>query len=491
MLIVFFLFLFSPIYREDDKKKKHRGSQSQDYIKVENGDRSGSVVSEAGAPMSAPSRNGPKKRKSTDEGLNCGSGKRLNRGSESRAGSMTREPLNTTHTLADASPKTRHTPLSSENPPFFPSNTSDATASKCPGEPRGNHVKQLRENQLMVSQAQEMHGHGRTTSSMTDASPHSYPSSSPTTSVSGMPNNFVEHSSYALADSRHQRAANTSTPATPLDTPSMIPHPMGEDHRHPDLPGPPKLVHFVDTYFVNVYSQTYAFLHRPTFMQGLSSHLPVLLFSMCAVAARFSSFPEEEAFYAKRARELIMVNYDNYNLEVVQSMVHMGLHDFGSNNGHKAWMFAGMAVRMGAALNMNLENRKKSGPRDAISRECARRTYWSYYLMDVRFFLPLSLSPDISINWLTLGVCFFLPPPFFFFQNRGSTATELLDRSLRKIMIATSNYLATSHHSRMADLSRQNTSSGQILTTHVTLTGRNTWEQWPTLFVWLASGATS
>jgi hypothetical protein len=107
---------------------------------------------------------------------------------------------------------------------------------------------------------------------------------------------------------------------------------------------------------------------------------------MCAVAARFSNYSSSEVIFASRARALIMENYDNYNLEVVQSMVHMGLHDFGSNNGHKAWMFAGMAVRMGAALNMNLENRKKDKNKNIISKECARRTYWSYYLMDVRTF---------------------------------------------------------------------------------------------------------
>ncbi|KAF8252441.1 hypothetical protein K440DRAFT_536775 [Wilcoxina mikolae CBS 423.85] len=163
---------------------------------------------------------------------------------------------------------------------------------------------------------------------------------------------------------------------------SSIPHVIGEDPRHNDLPGPSTLRHLIDAYFENVYSQTYAFLHRRTFIENIEKHPPVLLFSMCAVAARFSDYSSSEVIFASRARALIMENYDSYNLEVVQSMVHMGLHDFGSNNGHKAWMFAGMAVRMGAALNMNLENRKKDKNKNAISKECARRTYWSYYLMD-------------------------------------------------------------------------------------------------------------
>ncbi|KAI5818261.1 fungal-specific transcription factor domain-containing protein [Pyronema omphalodes] len=117
-------------------------------------------------------------------------------------------------------------------------------------------------------------------------------------------------------------------------------------------------------------------------MDNLDTHHPVLLFSMCAVSARFSPFKSQEENWALYTRELIRDNYDNYCLEVVQSMVHMGLHDFGSNNGHRAWMFAGMAVRMGSALNMNLENRKKDKEKNAIAKECIRRTYWSYYLMD-------------------------------------------------------------------------------------------------------------
>ncbi|RPB03853.1 hypothetical protein L873DRAFT_1826086 [Choiromyces venosus 120613-1] len=115
----------------------------------------------------------------------------------------------------------------------------------------------------------------------------------------------------------------------------------------------------------------------------MDKHLPVLLFSLCAVSARFSpTLSKSGETYAVLAREEILKNYDNNHVEVVQSMVHMGLHDFGSNNGHKAWMFAGMAVRMGAALNLNLENGKAKGAQTAVAREVSRRTYWSYYLMD-------------------------------------------------------------------------------------------------------------
>jgi len=374
--------------RDDDKKKKHRASQSQEYIKTENGaGRSVSVASDTGMPMV---KSGTKKRRSTDESLN--GNKRLNRGTGSRASSITREPLNTN--LADSSPPVRRQqmqsalPLETEKPPLFPSDPTDATAVRQDqADSRGKLVKALRENQFQVSQSQEMYGHGRT-SSMPDSSPYSYTSTSPTTSVSNGPLGFIENQTYGVITESRHRTMRSSTPATMTGTPPMssIPHAIGEDPRHLDLPGPPKLFRLMEAYFENVYSQTYAFLHRKTFMENLENHPLVLLFSMCAVAARFSDYASSETVYAARARELIMLNYDSYTLEVVQSMVNMGLHDFGSNNGHKAWMFAGMAVRMGAALNMNLENRKKEKNKNVIAKECARRTYWSYYLMDVRAF---------------------------------------------------------------------------------------------------------
>lgn len=117
-------------------------------------------------------------------------------------------------------------------------------------------------------------------------------------------------------------------------------------------------------------------------MANLETHRPVLLFSLCAIAARFSlQYRDKEEEFAVQARQRILDSFDDQRLEVVQAMVLMGLHDFGSHNGHKAWMFAGMAVRLGSALNLNMEPKKEKG-QSPIEVEVQRRTYWSYYLMD-------------------------------------------------------------------------------------------------------------
>ncbi|RPA87270.1 hypothetical protein BJ508DRAFT_321148 [Ascobolus immersus RN42] len=159
--------------------------------------------------------------------------------------------------------------------------------------------------------------------------------------------------------------------------------PLNKDPRHEFLPDKDTLRKLVELYFTHVYSQTYAFLHRASFLEQLyddTPYKPTLLLALCAVAARFDREQKQhEELYAQAARREILNHFDVNKLEVVQAMLIMGLHDFGSANGDKAWMFCGMAIRMGAALNLNLPSKTSKG---FIEAEVERRTYWSYYLMD-------------------------------------------------------------------------------------------------------------
>lgn len=265
----------------------------------------------------------------------------------------------------------------------------------------------------------EQYSYGSTGKHMSSVVEASY--TSPTTSIS------IEHPITYVMNNNHQYITNSkdmsATPTLTSTPPLMsVPHPFGEDPRHSQLPNSDVLEHLVNVYFTYVYSQTYAFLHRQTFTETLYEQPPVLIFSLCAVAARFSDrFSKYEEDFAEPARKLIFENYYKYSIEVVQSLVHMGLHDFGSSNGDKAWMFCGMAVRMGSALNLNLENGyAKSVIKSPIAREVARRTYWSYYLMDVSIFQAIDFrimydfkADNISteIQRLRCGTTFSHPRP--------------------------------------------------------------------------------
>jgi hypothetical protein len=423
--------------------------------------------------MNAPVKNGSsKKRKSSDE--SSGGTKRINRGASSRANSISREQhVNTAlaNTSVPSRPAIHSAPiLESERPPLFPVSAMDAHAT-VPGSQADNTRKEY-----LRAMRDQNQSHARS-HSLPDTSPLSYTTGSPAISDCSLvpaSGGYLENISSYAPD--HRDRYLSEPPVNIMGTPPYpgIHRRIGEDPRHPDLPGPQLLRHLVGAYFANIYSQTYAFLHQPSFMRDWDTHKPVLLFSMCAVAARFSNCRrEDEQLFETRARELILKHYDEYSLEMVQSMVHMGLHDFGSNHGSKAWMFAGMAVRMGAALNMNLESRKKDKKKDPVVKECTRRTYWSYYLMDV----SRSSQPNLTSRPRTNCAL-----------SRDLTVMESPGLSLPRITIAIYNCPAISLRLSRADMHPRSISLARTLT--IRMLERKIWAQWRILSEWLASGAT-
>jgi len=220
---------------------------------------------------------------------------------------------------------------------------------------------------------------------------------------------------------------NTNPPSPPaLNIPSPTPSirsPKVETH----TPLPPRsvLLKLVEIYFTHVNNQTYGFLHRPTFLRHIEEgKVPDgLLYSICAISARFSSShappplphkssKEQPAYhagepYAIEARRLALRDFDKPTVQNVQTLLLLALHDFGGKKGQKAWMFAGMAIRMASALRLNREvdgdpigaenatgeveaelgfTGPEGRPKEKVSwteREVRRRTFWACFIMDV------------------------------------------------------------------------------------------------------------
>lgn len=90
---------------------------------------------------------------------------------------------------------------------------------------------------------------------------------------------------------------------------------------------------------------------------------PVLILAVCAISARFSTHPEvntEPAFlrgeqWASPARSIALSRYDEPNITVLTVLLLLGLHEFGTCQGGRSWMFAGMATRMAYALQLHRE----------------------------------------------------------------------------------------------------------------------------------------
>ncbi|KAL8907774.1 MAG: hypothetical protein Q9171_005712 [Xanthocarpia ochracea] len=177
-----------------------------------------------------------------------------------------------------------------------------------------------------------------------------------------------------------------------------------QDQRHVDvadkLPSQEIQEHLAEVFFDCLYGQSYLLLHKPSFMRRLRARAapPVLILGVCAIAARFSTHPQinsEPAFlrgeeWAAPARELVLKSYDQPSITVLTVLLILGLHEFGTCQGGRSWMFCGMAMRMAYALQLHREldydpllRRDDAGPKlSATDREIRRRAMWACFLMD-------------------------------------------------------------------------------------------------------------
>lgn len=155
--------------------------------------------------------------------------------------------------------------------------------------------------------------------------------------------------------------------------------------------------HLSEAFFDYVYGQSYHLLHKPSFMRRLAQDTvpPVLMLAVCAISARFSNHPAvrtEPAFlrgesWATAAREIALRRFDTPNITILIVYLILGLHEFGTCQGGRSWMFGGMAQRMAYALQLHkdLDHDPKDGTRSELTftdREIRRRTMWSCFLMD-------------------------------------------------------------------------------------------------------------
>ncbi|TLD05422.1 uncharacterized protein PgNI_10011 [Pyricularia grisea] len=154
--------------------------------------------------------------------------------------------------------------------------------------------------------------------------------------------------------------------------------------------------HLAEVFFDDIYGQAYHLLHRPSYMRKLRAGTlpPVLILSVCAVSARFSTHPKlntnpnflrgEE--WASHARDIVMRRYEWPNITILTCLLILGLHEFGTCHGGRSWALGGQAIRMAFALQLHkdLEYDPHSGRAQLsfIDREIRRRTMWACFLMD-------------------------------------------------------------------------------------------------------------
>ncbi|KAI4204180.1 MAG: hypothetical protein LQ350_001371 [Teloschistes chrysophthalmus] len=187
--------------------------------------------------------------------------------------------------------------------------------------------------------------------------------------------------------------------------------------------------HLAEVFFDCLYGQSYLLLHKPTFMRRLrAGHAPPVL-----VLASEPAFMRGEE-WAAPAREMALNSYDQPSITILTVLLVLGLHEFGTCQGGRSWMFCGMAMRMAYALQLHREvDHDPLGRKDdadpqlsATDREIRRRTMWACLLMD-RFNSSGTDRPTCG-NEENIEVQ--LPTKEFNFQNEIPGPTEMLNGGL-------------------------------------------------------------
>ncbi|KAK8113697.1 hypothetical protein PG999_005766 [Apiospora kogelbergensis] len=156
--------------------------------------------------------------------------------------------------------------------------------------------------------------------------------------------------------------------------------------------------HLAEVFFENIYGQVYHLLHKPSYMRKLKADTlpPVLVLSVCAISARFSTHPMFAAIpnflrgeeWAGHARDIVTRRYEWPNITVLTCLLILGLHEFGTCHGGRSWSLGGQAIRMAFALQLHKDlefDPTRSNPNAQLSfidREVRRRTMWACFLMD-------------------------------------------------------------------------------------------------------------
>lgn len=157
---------------------------------------------------------------------------------------------------------------------------------------------------------------------------------------------------------------------------------------------------------LNVFSNKFpelAILHLPTFMKEFESPscsresmallgavLAVTRAQLSALGASWATCllsREEYAAYTKtRLSDFILAPP---KIQVVQTLLIVTLHEWGTRDFHKAWVYCGIAIRIMQALHSQrvspipLDPSNASGTtRDAVSIAIETRTYWACFIMD-------------------------------------------------------------------------------------------------------------
>ncbi|RKP08302.1 fungal-specific transcription factor domain-containing protein, partial [Thamnocephalis sphaerospora] len=134
-------------------------------------------------------------------------------------------------------------------------------------------------------------------------------------------------------------------------------------------------------------------IHPPTFYQQLNARRisPLLLWTMCANAARYSDHPTLQAnqllasgeFFAQRAKEHLVASQSTPKVHGVQAVVFLGIFEYAQGRASTAWVYMGMATRMAQSLKLhrlddpNITSRHPERDSEWVAAHGGSATWWT------------------------------------------------------------------------------------------------------------------
>ncbi|KGQ12468.1 putative transporter MCH4 [Beauveria bassiana D1-5] len=162
---------------------------------------------------------------------------------------------------------------------------------------------------------------------------------------------------------------------------------------------PPGIVMKCLNVFTNKFPEL-AILHLPSFISELRSRgskeaiallsaiLAVTRSQICVLNASWGDGLLHQEHYALYAKDLLRhLMLQSPNVQVVQALLVITQHEWGTRDFHKAWIYCGVAVRIMQALHslrvapypLDMTSERKT---DATSEAIETRTYWACFIMD-------------------------------------------------------------------------------------------------------------
>ncbi|KAH6896592.1 fungal-specific transcription factor domain-containing protein [Thelonectria olida] len=152
------------------------------------------------------------------------------------------------------------------------------------------------------------------------------------------------------------------------------------------LPVHPLITNLINTFFLQMGS-SYPFLKQPRFLRMVHEKRaePILVDSICSLAARFSDSPaltggndkmprtDRGATFAQRARQATVDTFPCPTVGAVQACLLMAYEGFGASQDSALWMYLGLAIRMAVDLGLQKEvGVQYQGEKDPLYRSWSR-----------------------------------------------------------------------------------------------------------------------